>query len=68
MCTCRGRHLCDYHADNEQKRVDAVNRSNNNRLTALARNLELPDEQWCKLMYLYETDDLDRLLFEGEAS
>ena len=39
----------------------------NNKLTALARNLDLPDEQWCKLMYLYTDNDLNRLLEEAAS-
>jgi hypothetical protein len=64
ICDCRGRHLCDYHQAIEQERAAAVSRVFNNKLTALARKFdaELSNDQWCKLMYLYEADDLHLLL------
>lgn len=67
MCTCIDRIRCPYHEQLEQDRVAAVSRVFNNKLTALARNLELPDEQWCRLMYLYTDDDLHLLLEEAES-
>jgi hypothetical protein len=39
-----------------------------NKLAALARDFDVSDGAWCCVMYLHEVDDLDLLLFEGEAS
>lgn len=66
-CLCSGAYVCTQHYT-----VQARQRMVDNKLTALARNDigpdSITDEQWCRLVYLHTSDDLDLLLFEGEAS
>lgn len=62
-CLCSGSYTCTQHYT-----VQARRRMANNKLAALARDFDITTEQWCQLMYLHEVDDLDLLLFEGEAS
>jgi hypothetical protein len=62
-CLCHDGYMCTQHypAKTRQRMVD-------NKLAALAKDFDIDDGQWCCLMYLHEIDDLDFLLFEGEAS
>jgi hypothetical protein len=66
-CLCSGGFTCTQHFAERARRLMV-----DNKLAALARNDIGPgainDEQWRKLMYLHEIDDLDLLLSEGEAS
>jgi cell division protein ZapA (FtsZ GTPase activity inhibitor) len=63
-CLCHDGYTCTQHytAQARQRMVD-------NKLAALAKDFELiDDDQWCVLLYLHVQDDLDLLLFQGEAS
>lgn len=65
MCTCVGRLLCPHHQQIEQQRREALCRLVDNKLMALARDWEITDGQWCRLLYLHEVDDLHHLLGGG---
>lgn len=53
----------------EAKQKSARDRMRDNKLAALAKDFEvIDDDQWCVLLYTSEQDDLDLLLFRGEAS
>lgn len=69
-CLCAGGYRCnqcraaDWHAKQEPARL----RMRNNKLAALAKDFDIDDDQWCVLLYTSEQDDLDLLLFQGDAS
>lgn len=71
-CTCTHGYRCnpcrarDWHARWEQPR----RRMRDNKLAGLAKDfVDIDDDQWSVLLYINgEQDDLDLLLFQGDAS
>lgn len=71
-CLCAGTYRCnqcrarDWHAQWQPVR----NRMRDNKLAALAKDfVDIDDDQWSVLLYINgERDDLDLLLFQGDAS
>jgi len=64
-CLCHPGYTCTQHYTAQARR-----RMVDNKLTALAKDfVDIDDDQWTVLLYINgEQDDLDLLLFEGEAS
>lgn len=70
-CLCAGTHRCNQCRARDWHNTWAPvrNRMRDNKLAALAKDFDvIDDDQWCVLLYLHEQDDLDLLLFQGEAS